>query len=114
MLKAFRLILTSCNHQMMDLKLNLLLLLLFLTQGCDCMVSDGCGAALENLQPGLHYRFNVDVPDPYNGDVSRFYVLHIPAQFDLNNEFPLPLLIDFPGWTVTAEQQMNETPWNQV
>ena len=41
----------------------------------------------------------MQVIDPLLGPVSRAYRLHLPAHWPLTNNIPLPLLVDYPGWT---------------
>ena len=47
--------------------------------------------------PGRHHRFNVTVTDPLLGEVTRAYVLHLPAMFDTTNMEPTPLMMVWTG-----------------
>ena len=57
------------------------------------------------------FRFQVAVGDEWVGDLTRDYYLHLGATVDLANTIPAPLVLDFPGWCVEAEWQMENKPW---
>ena len=45
----------------------------------------------------------------YQGLVSRSYRLHVPKHWPLDNNQPLPLLLDFHGWTQHAGARKTQT-----
>ena len=56
--------------------------------------SPGCQASLPEVpHPGRHHRFNVTVTDPVLGEVTRAYVLHLPAMYNTSNTQPTPLMM---------------------
>ena len=56
--------------------------------------SPGCQASLPSQpHPGRHHRFNVTVTDPGMGEVTRSYILHLPAMFSPSNTKPTPLMM---------------------
>ena len=56
--------------------------------------SPGCLASLPSQpRPGRHHRFNVTVTDPGLGEVTRSYILHLPAMFSPDNTEPTPLMM---------------------
>ncbi len=55
-------------------------------------------------------RFQVDVGDEWVGELTRDYYLHLGAAYDPANAAPAPLVLDFPGWCVTAQWQMENMP----
>ena len=57
------------------------------------------------------FRFQVAVGDEWVGDLIRDYYLHLGATVDPANTIPAPLVLDFPGWCVEAEWQMENKPW---
>ena len=61
------------------------------------------------------FRFQVDVGDEWVGELTRDYFLHLGSAYDLTtNAAPAPLVLDFPGWCVTAEWQMENKPWPEL
>jgi len=65
--------------------------------------SPGCGSPLPAIpNPGLSHNLPFYVDDPIQGLVSRSYRLHVPKHWPLDNKRPLPLLLDFHGWTQHA------------
>ena len=44
----------------------------------------------------------------------RDFVLHLPASYDPANSLATPLLLDYHGWTRSADIQMDLVPWSQV
>ena len=75
--------------------------------------SEGCGSHVSG-QPGSNHKYRVTVSDPFQGSVSRDYILHIPANFDTSNTVALPLVLDYHGWTGSADDQVNSVPWAQL
>ena len=56
--------------------------------------SPGCQSSLPEVpHPGRHHRFNVTVTDPGLGEVTRAYVLHLPAMYSTHNTEPTPLVM---------------------
>jgi hypothetical protein len=39
------------------------------------------------------------------GEVTRTYRLHVPLNYNLNNEAPVPLVMDYHGWAGNAYWQ---------
>ena len=77
--------------------------------------SDGCGGNMGGSpQPGHHDKYSVDVNDPDQGQVTRDYVLHVPANYDHSNNVPVPLVLDYHGWTGSADNQIQNVPWTSV
>jgi len=71
--------------------------------GSTLRLSAGCGEPLGgNFQPGQSARHTIQVDDPNLGVVTRTYRLHVPQQYNLNNDVPLPLVLDYHGWGSTA------------
>ena len=56
----------------------------------------------------------MQVTDPYQGEVTRDYILHLPLRYDLGNNIAVPLVLDYHGWTGTAHDQMVHMPWRDV
>ena len=76
--------------------------------------SEGCGVDLEGgLKPGEHERVTVTVSDPDQGEVTRSFLIHLPANYDMSNNVKVPLVMDFHCRTCSAETQMS-TAWPQV
>ena len=77
--------------------------------------SGGCGTDLQegSPSPGEHRRFTVSVSDPGQGEVSRSFLLHLPARYDTSNGVKVPLVLDFHCSSCTADFQMS-SPWPQV
>ena len=95
----------------------LLLLLLSLSSLSPARASPspGCGSSLPaQPHPGHHHRLTVSVSDPGLGEVSREVSLHLPAQYDLTNSLPVPLVLDYHGWGGTLHSQMVNIPWRDV
>jgi len=77
--------------------------------------SPGCGAPIPDTpHPGRHHRYDIVVGDPFQGEVTRSYVLHLPAHYDTSNTVATPLVLDYHGWTGTAHDQMVHMPWRDV
>jgi len=77
--------------------------------------SEGCGGSMsENPQPGQNHRYSVQVSDPDQGEVRRDYILHLPANYDPSNNVAVPLLLDYHGWSRSADIQMDLVPWAEV
>ena len=55
-------------------------------------------------QPGNGYssRFYVQVEDSTMGNLQREYLLHVPTHYKRNNDIPVPLVLDYHGWTGNA------------
>ena len=59
--------------------------------------------------------FSLSVSDPGQGEVRRSYSLHLPANFLTSNTEPVPLVLDYHGWTGSASDQMSNIGlWPQV
>lgn len=69
---------------------------------------------LRNPEPGQHQRYSIQVSDPDQGEVTRAYILHLPANYDQSNNVAVPLLLDYHGWTDNAVEQMEIAPWAEV
>jgi len=80
---------------------NCCMLLALLVPGCfSANPSLGCGKPLPSIpRPGHSHNNPIEVVDPLLGPVSRAYRLHLPAHWPMTNNIPLPLLVDYPGWT---------------
>ena len=90
-------------------------LFLFTLTRAEALGSEGCGEAMPPLPlPGDNQRFTVLVPDPLQGEVSREFILHLPAQYDLSNSRPVPLLLDYHWWGGSASSQVSNYPWPSV
>ena len=76
--------------------------------------SPGCGQPMLEQHPGRHHRYNVSVADPVVGEVTRSYILHLPAHYDTTNTRPTPLMLDYHGWSGTAHSDMVNMPWRDV
>ena len=61
----------------------------------------------------LSSRFTVAVSDPGQGEITRSYLLHLPARYNTNNSVRVPLVLDFHCRTCTATSQMSSA-WPQV
>ena len=62
--------------------------------GVSCAPSPGCEAPIfSHPHPGHHARFEVSVSDPLMGEVTRSYLLHLPANYDTSNTAPVPLML---------------------
>ena len=59
------------------------------------------------LLPGTNYR-TVVWTDPQHGQVERSYLLYIPASYSLvlPQQPPVPLLLNFHGWTSSGQNNM--------
>ena len=53
------------------------------------------------------------VSDPGQGEVSRSFLLHLPARYETSNRASVPLVVDFHCRTCSATSQMNSA-WPQV
>ena len=77
--------------------------------------SEGCGSDMsEAPQPGNHLKYTVEVNDPDQGLVTRDYILHVPTNYDQSNNVPVPLVLDYHGWTYNADRQIENIPWTIV
>ena len=82
---------------------------------CHGEPSLGCSAPMPiQPHPGWHHNFNITVEDPNLGEVVREYALHLPAHFDTSNTIPVPMVLDYHGWTGTSHDQMVNMPWRDV
>ena len=82
---------------------------------CKAEPSLGCSAPLpEKPHPGKHHKFNITLEDPNLGEVVREYIVHLPAYYDTSNTVPVPLVLDYHGWTGTAHDEMVNMPWRDV
>ena len=59
--------------------------------------------ALGTAPASAPYPYQVE--DPIQGPVSRSYRVHLPLHWPGANDIPLPLLLDYHGWTSHAGQQ---------
>jgi len=81
----------------------------------NCLKSDGCGFPIpESPENGFSSRFYVQVEDPNMGSLQREYVLHLPAHYDRTNERLVSLVLDYHGWSGTAEGQEFKGSLNDV
>ena len=46
--------------------------------------------------------------------MTRDYILHVPANYDTSNSVAAPLLLDYHGWTGSAQFQIDNVPWTQL
>ena len=89
-----------------------MLTLLPATQG---LPSPGCGQPLPDTpQPGNHSRFTVSVGDEFQGEVTRTYYLHLPAAYSPANSEAAALVLDYPGYGVTSNWEMESKPWRGI
>ena len=61
----------------------------------------------------LPFRLTVAVSDPGQGEITRSYLLHLPARYNTSNSVKVPLVLDFHCRTCTATSQMSSA-WPQV
>ena len=61
-----------------------------------------------------HGRYEVRLMDPVQGEVTRSYILHLPASYNPANTAATPLLLDYHGYTASANLQLLLFPWRQV
>jgi len=52
------------------------------------------------------------VEDPYFGLYEREYLLFLPSTY--SDSFPVPLVLDFHGWSGSAEGHIHDSLWDQV
>jgi len=84
-------------------------LLLLATPGLAVRLSPGCGAEIPHQpHPGGSHNKQVELVDPVMGEVTRHYRLHIPLHYDTTNISPVPLLLDYHGWSGTANSHEND------
>ena len=77
--------------------------------------SPGCGQPLPDTpQPGNHSRFTVSVADEFQGAVTRTYYLHLPAAYSPANSEAAALVVDYPGYGVTSNWEMESKPWRGI
>jgi len=96
-------------------KLHITTLLLTICTSTSTTPSPGCSEPLpDKPHPGRHHKFTLIVDDPNLGEVEREYALHLPAHYDPSNTVPVPLVLDYHGWTGTAHDQMVNMPWRDV
>ena len=82
---------------------------------CHGEPSLGCSESLpDQPHPGRHHKFSIIVEDPNLGEVTREYLLHLPAHYDTSNNVPVPMMMDFHGWTRSAHDQMANMHWRDV
>ena len=76
------------------------------------VASGGCGGELPPLpRPGHHERRTLLVSDPHQGQVTREFFLHLPAQYDESNTVAVPLVLDYHWWGGSASSQVSNYPW---
>jgi len=68
--------------------------------------------ALVSLAAGDRSRETIDVTDPYLGSVEREYLLYLPSTYSTGN--PHPLVLDFHGWSGSAEGHIWDSKWDIV
>jgi len=77
--------------------------------------SSGCGTNLPaQPHPGHQHKFFLDMEDPVLGAIQRHYYVHLPTAYSMDNNVPVPLLVDFHGWGGTDHDQINSVPWKNV
>ena len=64
-----------------------------------------CGSILGSLEER-----RLDYDDPEHGPVQRMYLLYLPTNYDLVQS--VPLLLDFHGFTMTADEQRLYSQWD--
>ena len=79
----------------------------------DGVPSEGCGS-INHHHPGNNHKYHVTVEDPLQGSVTRDYILHLPATWDSSNTESLPLVLDYHGWTGSADDQVSSVPWAEL
>jgi len=93
----------------------MLLTLLFASKSVNGLQSDGCGQPIpDSPENGFSSRFYVQVQDPNMGTVQREYVLHLPEHYETSNEKEVSLILDYHGWSGTAEMQEFKGSLNDV
>ena len=55
----------------------------------------------------------MSVSDPGQGEITRSYLLHLPARYDPSNRVRVPLVLDFHCSSCNADFQMSSA-WPQV
>ena len=55
----------------------------------------------------------MSVSDEEQGEVTRSFLLHLPANYDTTNSVSVPLVVDFHCRTCSATSQMS-TAWPEV
>ena len=79
------------------------------------VASGGCGGELPPLpRPGHHERRTLLVSDPHQGQVTREFFLHLPAQYDESNSVAVPLVLDYHWWGGSASSQVSSYPWPDI
>ena len=97
------------------MKMWVLLLTVCLVSRVSSAPSVGCGQEVPAVpRPGHHHRLDISVSDPGLGEVTRQFSLHLPAHYDTENNQPVPLVLDYHGWTSGAHDQMANMPWKDV
>ena len=62
-----------------------------------------------SILAGLEER-RIEFEDPEHGSVQRMYLLYLPSNYEQLDA--LPLLLDFHGFTMTAEEQRQYSQWD--
>ena len=57
-------------------------------------------------------RETIDVVDPYLGSVEREYLIYLPSTY--SEDTPHPLVLDFHGWSGSAEWHIWDSKWDIV
>jgi len=58
-------------------------------------------------------RQQITIKDPYFGSYEREYLEYIPSSYSENGP-PAPLILDFHGWSGSAEWHIQDSLWDQV
>jgi len=75
--------------------------------------SPGCGTSLPHgFHPGHSHLITLQVDDPGMGMVDRYFRLHIPKEYDINNE--TPMVVDYHGWTGDSHSQEKDSQFVKV
>ena len=75
--------------------------------------SEGCGS-INHHHPGNNHKYHVTVEDPLKGSVGRDYILHVPANFDPDNNVAVPLVLDYHWWGGSAASHISRVPWSKL
>ena len=70
-----------------------------------CLLVLFCGSILGSLEER-----RLDYNDPEHGPVQRMYLLYLPSNYQQAET--LPLLLDFHGFTMTADEQRRYSQWD--
>ena len=103
---------SSCVTMVLVVLMMTMVTLLPATQG---LPSPGCSQPLPDTPPpGNHSRFNVSVADQFQGAVTRTYYLHLPAAYSPDNSEAVALVLDYPGYGVNSNWEMESKPWRGI